>query len=478
MNMLTMNIYASIMIIVVWILRRLFLNKLPKVTFTLLWIVVLIRLFIPFSVSTQLSLYNLFTSQQKDTLSDTTINPLDNFNNLNIDRSRNSPEMRETRQYSICFHWISIVWIIGMGCLLIYFSLSYRKCIQEFRTALPVECSFISNWKKETKTIRPICIRVSDKLSSPLTYGLIKPVILLPKHIDWEDKQNLTYVLEHEWCHIHYFDLVYKAVLIAAVIINWFNPFVWLMYVMANRDIELVCDERVITKLGEKVRKTYAISLLHFEEKKLHTVPLVNHFNQNHTQERIVSIMKFKKISLLSTLVTLSIVGGTATVCATSAKTPIKKVNSSAIVSTKTITNKITSRDKILQEVFPPYTAEEYKEQIDFIKKYADGSDGRENSNQNLLKRMNKQLKQIENGTLTLYKNNGFLTWSDNDIKTSINPIDIMDIEYIKSNYNVKEYQQFISGVKEIMKKADKQMTKTQEEAVLDKMAENLSLLD
>ena len=80
----------------------------------------------------------------------------------------------------------------------------------------------------------------------------------MPKRTDWRDETALRYVLEHEFVHIQRFYTVFKLLLIASVCVHWFNPLVWVMYVLANRDIELSCDETVVCRFGSGTRASYA----------------------------------------------------------------------------------------------------------------------------------------------------------------------------------------------------------------------------
>ncbi len=153
-------------------------------------------------------------------------------------------------------------------------------------------------------------IRQSDKIAVPLTYGILRPVILLPKTTDWTDEMRLRYILTHEFTHIRRFDTLTKLALAAAFCVHWFNPLVWAMYILANRDIELSCDETVIRTLGETIKSAYALTLIELEEKKSRLTPLVNNFSKNATEERIVSIMKIRKFSLPIIVVAVLLVAG------------------------------------------------------------------------------------------------------------------------------------------------------------------------
>ena len=87
----------------------------------------------------------------------------------------------------------------------------------------------------------------------------------MPKKTDWTDETALRYVLEHEFVHIQRFDVLSKLLLIAAVCVHRFNPLVWVMYVLANRDLELSCDETVLRRFGGDVRAAYARVLIRME---------------------------------------------------------------------------------------------------------------------------------------------------------------------------------------------------------------------
>ena len=105
----------------------------------------------------------------------------------------------------------------------------------------------------------------AGRISSPLTFGVLRPDILVPKKTDWTDETALRYVLEHEFVHIQRFDVLSKLLLIAAVCVHRFNPLVWVMYVLANRDLELSCDETVLRRFGGDIRAAYARVLIRME---------------------------------------------------------------------------------------------------------------------------------------------------------------------------------------------------------------------
>jgi beta-lactamase regulating signal transducer with metallopeptidase domain len=215
---------------------------------------------------------------------------------------------------------IEIVWMTGMFVGALFFAVTYVKCNREFKTSLPVRSDTITLWLDKHPLRRKIQIRQSDRIKTPLTYGVFHPVILLPKNFGWTDEIYLNIVLTHEYVHIRQWDTLKKLVLTAAVCVHWFNPFVWIMYLLANRDVELSCDEKTVHGLGENIKTVYAMTLIELEEQKNRFTPLVNHFSKNAIEERIVSIMKIKKKSIVGIVLALTLVTSVSIVFATSAK--------------------------------------------------------------------------------------------------------------------------------------------------------------
>ena len=155
-------------------------------------------------------------------------------------------------------------------------------------------------------------------MSSPLTYGILRPVILLPEDMERGDETALTYILSHEYIHIRRFDSVAKLVFAAALCVHWFNPLAWVMFVLANRDLELSCDERVMDTLGGREKASYALTLINMEEARSWRFSPYNHFGKLAIEERIEAIMKYKKASALALALAVALVAGATTAFAAS----------------------------------------------------------------------------------------------------------------------------------------------------------------
>ena len=281
MSLLRMSFAGAVMILVVTVIRALTIYKVPKKTFMVLWGIILARLLIPFSIPSALSVYSLFGKKEPviDNIGGTTVtNPLPIIQAGQMTASSN-----HTVNSTSVSSWV-IIWIMGALICALVFSITYWKCYREFQTSLPVDNDFTRNWLNNHQIKRRISIRQSPLISTPLTFGIFHPVILMPKTTDWTNEKVLQYVLAHEFVHIRRLDTIMKLLLIAALCVHWFNPFVWMMYILASRDIELSCDEAVLHLFGEHEKSAYARTLISMEETRSGFTPLCNNFSKNALQ--------------------------------------------------------------------------------------------------------------------------------------------------------------------------------------------------
>ena len=326
MNLLQMSFSGAAFITAVVIIRAVAINKLPKKTFLVLWELVILRLLIPFSIPSMFSIYTLVTHS----ISSTTLPEVGT--NYNIPTMQGlfvttQGAVQSPADISPSVSMWFLVWCAGIILTTLFFVISYLRCLIEFRTALPVHNHYIEKWLAERPLKRPILVRQSDRISSPLTYGIFRPVILIPKKMDWNNEKQLQYVLSHEYVHIYRYDTVTKLIATLALCIHWFNPFVWVMYLLFNRDIELACDESVIRQFGEKSKSAYSLMLINMEAAKSGLLPFCNNFSKNAIEERITAVMKIKKTSLLAICIAAILIIGVTTAFATSAAGNSKEKN-------------------------------------------------------------------------------------------------------------------------------------------------------
>lgn len=326
MKLLQMSLAGGVMILVITVIRALAIERLPKKTFLALWAAALARLLAPVSLPSALSIYSLLARRAPAAAEWTAVPalpalPAETGAAAAAQQTASAPAAQPPV-------W-TIVWAVGAAVCAVVFAIAYGRCSREFRASFPVENDVTRRWLQSHPLRRTIAIRQSGRISSPLTFGVLRPVILMPKKTDWTDETALRYVLEHEFVHIQRFDVLSKLLLIAAVCVHWFNPLVWVMYVLANRDLELSCDETVLRRFGGDVRAAYARVLIRMEAARGGFAPLCNHFGKNAIEERITAIMKTKRITIVSLGLAALLVAGTVTVFATSAKsgtsgTPVK----------------------------------------------------------------------------------------------------------------------------------------------------------
>ncbi len=351
-----MTVSGAVLILLIVLLRGIALKRLPKSIFPVLWGIALSRLLLPVVIPSAYSIYSLPVWKQTaaglQSSYEAMQNPVDEENRErtggpenteeqkrtgkteNIDerkdtdirrRGQTEPENIRTEQNSReqperfgmepwRMETLLPVWCAGMSACLLFFVTTYLRALFLFRTSLPVRKAGVERWLLEHKKRRRISVRQSDRVMTPLTYGIFRPVILLPKQTDWQNEEGLAYILLHEYVHICRMDTVTKLLAVSALCVHWFNPFVWVMYVLLNRDLELSCDEKVVRLSGGTQKAAYARVLIDMAARQSGLMPLGSHFGQNVVEERIDAIMKWKKNSFCKKIVSGAVFVGLAVV--------------------------------------------------------------------------------------------------------------------------------------------------------------------
>lgn len=368
MSLLQMSFLGTVIILLIVVLRAVLINRLPKKTFLILWWIVLIRLLVPFSIKSVTSIYSLLQSIYSDinpvrTAQTTTFLPI-HGNMPEIANGLSEAMVQRTESISI----LSVIWLAGLLLCFGFFAVSYIKCYREFRFSLPVENDILEAWKEKHPLKRSLSIRQTETIAAPLSYGVIRPVILMPKNTEWKNIYQLRYVLEHEYVHIRRLDMLTKLIMIAAVCIHWFNPLVWVMYILFNRDLELSCDETVVRRFGMDIKSVYATALISMEEKKSGLTPLCNSFSKNAIEERIRAIMKIKKTSkfavMISAVLVIGVTGGFATSASSLEKnTETAQENGETTVALNEVN--IREDESLSSSDVEWWTAEEYAKWLD-----------------------------------------------------------------------------------------------------------------
>lgn len=333
MNLLELTLQGSVLIGAILLLRLLGRYRLPGWTFRILWGVALVRLLVPLALPSQWSVYTGLDrlADRAETVQTAPAPkpgpsviwtaPSEEPSHSDVPAAPSepvpSPEPEGAAQAApIEVPWHIVLWGTGAGLLALAFAVSYGRNVAVFRAALPLDSPALDRWRGQLPELRRVPIRRCDRVRSPLTYGLVRPVILLPKGLDYE-QEEVGYILLHEGTHIKHRDAWWKLFLAAALCVHWFNPLVWCMYVWANRDLERCCDESVVRRCGLEARSEYALTLLKWEERRSGLLPLCSNFGTPILKERVVFIMKLKKQSAAAVALTLALVMGTTVVFAT-----------------------------------------------------------------------------------------------------------------------------------------------------------------
>ena len=325
-TLLEMSLAGGCIILVIIVLRALLLHRLPKTLFFWLWMVALARLLLPVFPASPLSVFARWEAPAAPVLEmamvpeqeSTQVTPPASASAVGDMTQAAPPAVQKTAQSvpSSTPQSASVatlqsapvaratvftgVWLGVSALLLLFLGLTYARGLRRFRTSRPIDHPCIRAWLQRHALRRPLAVRLCAAIDTPMTYGVLRPVILLPPGMELTNTQALLCVLDHELSHIRHFDAIWKLLIAVAACLHWFNPLVWAMAILANRDIELCCDARVLHRHRREDRRAYASALLRMEEARAHALPLTSAFSRNAMEERIGAIMNRKKISLLA----------------------------------------------------------------------------------------------------------------------------------------------------------------------------------
>ena len=282
LKLLNLSISASWLVLAVLALR-LVSKRSPKWMNVLLWGIVALRLMLPFSIESALSLI-----PSAETVSPAAVqfapaptitsgvSVIDNAVNPSLSEHFAAAPLASVNPLYVWTYLAGWVWLIGLGAMLLYALVSYLRLRRRVSVSLCVREN----------------IYLCDAISSPFILGVVKPRIYLPSGLDEVQRQN---VLSHERAHLARRDHWWKPLGFALLAVYWFNPVLWLAYTLLCRDIELACDERVIRTMDESAVKTYSTVLLacSMPRKAVITCPLA--FGEVGVKERVRNALRYKK---------------------------------------------------------------------------------------------------------------------------------------------------------------------------------------
>ena len=298
LKIINMSISASWLVLAVLILRFV-LKKAPKWINVLLWGIVAIRLICPFSFESTLSLIPSAETIPLNIGMDTTptinsgISAINNAVNPIISQSNTPMAGASVNLLQITIGIYEYIWIFGMIALALYTAISYWRLRRKVDTAVRYKDNIFQ----------------SENVSFPFVLGIIKPRIYLPFKMNG---QYLEHVVAHEQAHICRKDHWWKPLGFLLLMIHWFNPLMWLAYVLLCRDIELACDEKVIKELGNEQRGDYTQALVacSINRRMIAACPLA--FGEVSVKERVKSVMNYNKPAFWVIIISVIVCVGVA----------------------------------------------------------------------------------------------------------------------------------------------------------------------
>lgn len=281
LKLVNLSISASWLILAVLVLRVV-LKKAPKWVMPLLWGVVALRLVCPFSIESALSLIPSAETIPSEIVTETREPVLYEQATLDIVTNPTLPSAAEVpvgvsrQQAQVDFNIYSVLWLAGMAVLLVHALVSAGKLKRKLATAILLRDN----------------IYESEFVDSPFVFGVIKPNIYLPMHMD---EGTVAYVIAHERAHLARRDHWWKVFGYLVLALHWFNPLVWVAYILFCRDIELACDEKVVKGLDGAARADYSQALLSCAAPKRAVAACPLAFGEGNIKMRVKSALHYKK---------------------------------------------------------------------------------------------------------------------------------------------------------------------------------------
>ena len=354
-----MSLMGSVVILIT-ILARFLLRKRSKRFIMILWTVVAIRLLLPINIESGISVFNFLPRMTQtetaiaevqeaalpdnvDTITVTTdavsqysqdgirtVEPVNNAaTEMTVVTAASAKKLPDIRTV------LAIVWLIGTAVITGYCSVRYIGLKRKLKDAAKIGKN----------------IYESEKVKAPFVFGVFVPRIYLPDVLDNNERE---YILKHERTHIKHGDWIRKIVGVAVVAVHWFNPLVWLAYVLFERDIEMSCDESVVANMGDDVKQAYTMTLVTYARKNNTKRYLVtplgfskNSFSKTEVTNRVKNILNFKeghKITAVVITAALFFVGAACSLNAEEKNEETTEVSETIVVSSE-VTETVSEYD-------------------------------------------------------------------------------------------------------------------------------------
>lgn len=273
-----MSIVATISGLIILLIRR--IKRIPRRIIMVLWLIPFLRMLIPVGIGSKYGIMSLISKFATKTV---TVFEFGDFGSISMTNCVRSAESYFPITYKVniledVFQFISVIWIVIVLAFVIAFIILYAMTIYEL---------------KDSEHLRGN-IYLSHKTESPAVYGIVRPKIIVPYYLKEKD---LTFIVMHEKIHIKRLDNLWRVLAFITAAFHWYNPLSWVFLKCFLSDIELSCDEKVISKCSEENKKAYALSLIEFAENKN---VLVSGFGGAKMRVRIENILSYRRISVIS----------------------------------------------------------------------------------------------------------------------------------------------------------------------------------
>lgn len=291
MKLIYMSLTGGILILLVLLLRALLQNRVHRSVWLVLWAVAVLRLLLPVQIASPTSLWNLPMFRQEQT-----VQTLPEQTTVSVPAQMSSAEQAAPQPaQAVTFRQLlPVIWLFGAAALLTFCLITHLRARKQYRKSQPIRLNI--------PLPKRVQLRQTAYAGAPLTYGLLRPVILLPMKLP-EEETALDAIVQHELSHIRHADVLKKAILVLTLALHWFNPLVWVMFYVASQDMEMRCDADAVRAMdGQK--KAYATMLVRAEEQKLFGL-LQAGVSFNSTAGRLKALSKGKPgraASILSTV--------------------------------------------------------------------------------------------------------------------------------------------------------------------------------
>ncbi len=281
LKLFNVSISASWLVVAV-IAFRLIFRKAPKAITVFLWALVAIRLICPISLESSLSLVPSVETIPEEILSvdphkgvnSTTFEVIENPVYSEYIDSQVTVDSIESFQWDVVY--LTVGWLCGMGIMVLYSIISYLRIYLKIRQSMPLGEN----------------IFICDTINTPFIFGIVRPKIYLPSSMSEED---MSFVIAHEKAHLKRKDYIWKPLGFLLLTVYWFNPVLWLAYILLCRDIELACDEKVIKEMGADIKKPYSMALINCSvpRRMISACPVA--FGEVGVKKRIKAVLNYKK---------------------------------------------------------------------------------------------------------------------------------------------------------------------------------------